>query len=129
MHDKGIRTTGCSCIFKARKRPLKNGEPSVRLRKMKARIDILNLSDIPNVGPATTRYLSLLGINTPFELVGQDPIALYTELCRITGKTFDPCLADVFISAVRFVEGEPAREWWHFSKKRKAILSDRKEET
>jgi len=89
---------------------------------MKPRRDIVSLSEIPNVGPATIRYLNLVGINTPFELIGQDPISLYTELCSVTDKQFDPCLADVFISAVKFMEGEPARDWWYYTELRKKIL-------
>ena len=76
---------------------------------MKQRRDILSLSEIPNVGPATIRYLNLVGINTPFELIGQDPISLYTELCSVTKKQFDPCLADVFISAVKFMGKNPIK--------------------
>ena len=29
---------------------------------------------------------------------------------------------DVFISAVRFMEGAPARAWWHYTKERKRVL-------
>ena len=94
---------------------------------MKSRLNITNLNDIPNVGPATIRYLNIIGINTPFELVGQNPISMYFELCSITNKQFDPCLADVFISAVRFMEGAPSRDWWHYTSERKKILSNHKE--
>ncbi|MBC8179797.1 hypothetical protein H8E88_01620 [candidate division KSB1 bacterium] len=45
------------------------------------------------------------------------------NLCKITGKQFDPCLVDVFISAVKFMEGEPPKKWWDYTKERKAILS------
>ena len=90
--------------------------------KSESRRDIVSLREIPNVGPATVRYLNLVGISTPFELIGQDPIALYSELCSVTEKRFDPCLADVFMSAVKFMEGEPAREWWYYTDLRKRIL-------
>jgi len=98
---------------------------NVRLKKMKPRVNIKYLREIPNVGPATIRYLGLLGITTPFELIGQDPYSMYQDLCDLTGKKFDPCLADVFISSVRFMEGEPERKWWCFTKERKAVLSER----
>jgi pathogenicity locus Cdd1 protein len=96
---------------------------------MKSRQNIINLNDIPNVGPATIRYLNIIGINTPFELIGQNPISMYFELCSITNKQFDPCLADVFISAVRFMEGAPPRDWWHYTHERKKILSNHNKET
>lgn len=78
--------------------------------------------EIPNVGPATGKYLALLGIETPFELIGQDPYEMYRELCEITGKKFDPCLADVFISAVRYMEGSPPKKWWEYTEERKSVL-------
>ena len=90
---------------------------------MKNRTDINNLKEIPNVGPATIRNLKILGINGPGELIGRDPYIMYKELCRVTGKKFDPCLADVFISAVRFMEGAPPRKWWHYTEERKRTLS------
>lgn len=89
---------------------------------MKSRRDIEDFREIPNVGPATVRYLKILGIESPFELLGRDPIAMYRELCQLTGKQFDPCLADVFISAVKFMEGAPPRKWWFYTNARKAAL-------
>lgn len=94
---------------------------------MKSRIDIHDFNAIPNVGPATIRYLSILGITKPFELIGQNPYSMYKELNKITGKHFDPCLADVFISAVKFMEGAPPRKWWHYTEERKRTLSQDKE--
>jgi len=93
---------------------------------METRRDITRFNDIPNVGPATIRYLNLIGINTPFKLIGQNPISMYTELCSITKTPLDPCLADVLISAVRFMEGAPSRKWWHYTEERKSILSNKK---
>jgi hypothetical protein len=89
---------------------------------MKSRSHINNLNDIPNVGSATIRYLNILGIKKPFELIGKDPYSMYRELCKTAGKRFDPCLADVFISAVKYMEGEPAQKWWHYSEERKLRL-------
>ena len=90
---------------------------------MKNRTDINDLEKIPNVGPATIRYLNILGIKKPFELIGQNPYSMYRELCTITGKQFDPCLADVFISAVKFMEGTPPQKWWHYTEERKKRLT------
>lgn len=89
---------------------------------MKNRNDIANLIDIPNVGPAIIGDLNILGISEPSELIGKDPYSLYRELCKITGKQHDPCVADVFISAVRYMEGEPSQKWWHYTKERKQRL-------
>lgn len=90
---------------------------------MNCRSDVTNFKDVPNVGPATVQYLNVIGINSPFELIGQDPYTMYRDLCDITGKMFDPCLADVFISAVRFMEGATPKKWWEYSKERKEHLA------
>lgn len=86
---------------------------------MKHRIEIEYLQQIPNVGPATIRYLNILGINTPFELIGQNPYSMYADLCTIMNKKFDPCLADTFIAAVKYMEGEPPQKWWYYTDERK----------
>ncbi len=83
------------------------------------------LSDIPNVGKATVGDFHVLGIRRPAQLAGKDPYALYERLCRKTGHRHDPCVIDVFISAVRYVEGAPARPWWHYTAERKATLAAR----
>ncbi len=90
---------------------------------MKNRTDINNLNDIPNIGPATIKYLNIIGINRPLELIGQNPYSMFRELCKVSGKQFDPCLADVFISAVKYMEGEPAQKWWYYTHERKRTLN------
>ncbi len=89
---------------------------------MKHRSDINDFCEIPNVGPAISRYLNMLGIEKPFELIGQNPYSMYRELCGRTGKKIDPCLADVFISAVKFMEGAPPHKWWHYTEQRKKTM-------
>lgn len=84
---------------------------------------IARLTDIPNIGPAMARDLELIGIQQPDQLLGRDPYQLYDELGRITGRRHDPCVLDVFIAAVRFMAGEPARPWWHYTAERKATLA------
>ena len=83
------------------------------------RTDINDLNKIPNVGPSTIKYLNMLGIDKPFDLIGKNPYSMFEELCKIEGRHFDPCLADVFISAVRFMEGYPPKKWWEYTKERK----------
>lgn len=93
------------------------------MQTIQSRTDIDELREIPNVGPATVNYLNMLGINRPVDLIGQNPYLMYTELCALTGKRFDPCLADIFISAVKYMEGAPRKNWWAYTKERKAVLS------
>ena len=83
------------------------------------RCEIKNLRDIPNVGMAMEKIFFTLGIDKPIELIGKDPYQMYTDLCRITQQRRDPCILDVFISAVRYMEGGPAKRWWEFTKERK----------
>jgi len=81
------------------------------------------LEQIPNIGPASADDLRLIGIFHPRDLIGRDPYDLYDELCRKTGQRHDPCVIDVFISAVRFMEGEPERPWWAYTSERKRALA------
>jgi len=70
-----------------------------------------HLRDVPNIGQATEKLLLNLGINKP------------ADLCKLTHKSYDPCVIDVFISAVRYMEGGPTRKWWEFTHERKKHLS------
>ena len=83
------------------------------------RSEIKKLQDIPNVGKGIEKDLILLGIKEPIELIGKDPYQMYSNLCDITGTRHDPCVVDVFISAVKYMEGEPPRKWWEFTNERK----------
>ena len=89
---------------------------------MKSR-DIEHLRDVPNVGQATEKLLLNLGINKPADLTGKDPYQMYEDLCKLTHKSYDPCVIDVFISAVKYMEGGPTRKWWEFTHERKKHLS------
>jgi hypothetical protein len=84
--------------------------------------DVQRLIDIPNVGKSIEGDFILLGIHNPRQLVGKDPYRLYQELGKITGKKQDPCVMDIFISAVRYMEGAPAKKWWEYTQERKQTL-------
>jgi hypothetical protein len=84
---------------------------------------MMELEDLPNVGKAVAADLRLIGIRTPRALAGRDPYALYAALNRKTGTRHDPCVLDTFIAAVRFVDGAPARPWWHYTAERKRTLA------
>ena len=86
------------------------------------------LEQIPNVGPAIARKLRQLGKRSPSDLDGQNPYELYDKLCRLDGTRHDPCLLDVFIAAVDFVGGGPARPWWKYTTERKKQLASRRED-
>ncbi len=88
-----------------------------------SRADISDLQQIPNVGPAIASDMRLIGISSPSDLVGRDPYEMFGSLCRLTGERHDPCVIDVFISAVRFMAGEPSKPWWKYTPERKRTLA------
>lgn len=67
--------------------------------------------------------LRLIGITHPKELINKNPYALYNELCRKTGEKRDPCVIEVFLAVVDFMEGGGAAPWWDFTEERKKHLS------
>ena len=83
------------------------------------------LTDLPNIGKASEADLRLLGITAPAQLQGKDAYRMYAQLCEITGQRHDPCVIDVFLSVIRFVEGEEAQAWWAFTEERKRTLLER----
>lgn len=93
---------------------------------MRPRSSPARLEDLPNVGPATAGDLRALGITVPTRLIGRDPYRMYARLCAITGVRHDPCVIDVFLSCVRYMEGAPARPWWAYTAERKRVLGDAK---
>ena len=87
-----------------------------------SRADIKSLQEIPNVGEAIENDFIIIGVNSPKQLIGKDPYKMYNELCNATNQKHDPCVIDVFISAVRYMEGGPPKKWWEFTKERKAKM-------
>ena len=80
---------------------------------------ISHLEELPNVGKAMAEILRLSGIDHPAQLIDKEPLVLYDQLCRVTGKRYDPCIIDVFMSVIHFMEcGEPL-PWWAFTDARK----------
>lgn len=82
----------------------------------------VHFEQIPNIGPRIAGDLRELGLKRPSELRRRDPCQLYCALSKRTGVQQDPCVLDVFISAVRFMQGEPARPWWAYTAERKAMM-------
>lgn len=80
---------------------------------------VTRLTDIPNVGKRVARDLEMIGITGPEMLKGKDPVDLYERVCMKTNVKQDPCLLDVFMAAVDYVGGAPARPWWYYTPERK----------
>ena len=87
-------------------------------------LDRRRLQDLVSIGPAMLRDFELLGIRSVKQLTRQNPESLYEKLCRVTGKSQDICCLDVFSAAVAQARNPrlPAeqRQWWFWSRKRKA---------
>ncbi len=81
--------------------------------------EVKKFSDIPNVGPAMTRDFTLLGITSPRQLAKKDPYKLYKQLEKVTGVRHDPCVLDTYMAVVDFMNGAPAKPWFHYTKERK----------
>ncbi len=81
------------------------------------------LTDLPNIGKTGESDLKLLGINTPKDLIGQNPYKMYERLCALTNTRHDPCVIDVFISITRFMDGDEPKPWWHYTEERKGSLA------
>jgi Pathogenicity locus len=85
---------------------------------------LTQLTDLPNIGQASASDLRLLGIHSPQDLIGRDLLAMYESLYALTGVRHDPCVADVFMSVTRFMDGQAPKAWWAFTPERK-LLSGR----
>ncbi len=99
-----------------------------RSKKLKTTVrcdDLDQLEQIPNVGPATAEDFRRLGLHHPADLQDQNAYELYDRLCRISGTRIDPCVIDVFLAAVDYMNGGPSTPWWKFTPARKRHLSRR----
>ena len=80
---------------------------------------VTDLTDLPNVGRAIARDLRLVGIQKPTDLIGKNAYQLHDKLCRVTGEKHDPCVIDVFLAVIDFMEGGDPVPWWNFTAERK----------
>ncbi len=87
---------------------------------------VKHLDELPNIGKVISKNLHLIGVDHPQKLIGRNPFELYEELCIKTEKSHDPCVIDVFMSAVDFMEGGSPLPWWSFTEKRKKNISNKK---
>lgn len=85
---------------------------------------VKKLTDLPNIGKAMERDLIALEITEPSQLIGKSPYEMYDRLCEKTGLRHDPCVLDVFISITRFMAGDEAKPWWHYTEERKNRLNE-----
>ncbi len=84
---------------------------------------VSRLEDLPNIGKASASDLHLIGIDHPKDLIGKEPFDMYERLCSITGTRHDPCVIDVFMSVIHFMECGESLPWWSFTESRKNKMS------
>ena len=87
---------------------------------------VQRLEELPNIGKSAAVDLRLIGIQRPQDLIGRNPYDLFDELRRVTGEEHDPCVLDVFLSVVDFMEGGDPAPWWKFSTERKRYFAESK---
>ena len=87
---------------------------------------VSQLDELPNIGKTIANDLHLIGIDHPKKLIGKEPFELYNKLCKKSGKRHDPCVIDVFMSVIHFMEGGEPRPWWSFTGKRKKHITKTK---
>lgn len=84
-----------------------------------SRDTVSHFEEIVNIGPAFKRDFERLGLKSPQDLVGVDPIDLYRRICTVEKKFHDPCVLDCYLAAVDFMNGNPPQVWWNFTEHRK----------
>lgn len=87
------------------------------------RENVRRLIDLPNIGKAMENDLLMMGIVEPKQLIGLNPYQMHQQLSALTHTQQDPCVIDVFLSIVRFMEGDEPQVWWHYTAERKAYLA------
>lgn len=102
--------------------PTVNVQNDNQIMKCPDRKRVSQLEALPNIGKAIGKDLRLIGIVSPQQLIGADAFALYNWLCEKTGQRRDPCVIDVFLAAINFMEGGEPLPWWKFTSKRKLML-------
>jgi hypothetical protein len=98
--------------------------PTLKSPKAASAADCHQLEQLPNVGPAIAQDLRRLGIEHPMQLADRDALALYRQLCDLSGKRQDPCVLDTFLAATDFMRGAAPAPWWAYTPRRKAEFGE-----
>jgi len=86
---------------------------------------VSKLTDLPNIGKTVAHDLTLIGITQPDQLKGEDPYDLYVRFCTAFGEIQDPCMLDVLMSIIDFMDGGEPRVWWDYTPLRKVRYGDK----
>jgi hypothetical protein len=98
------------------------------VQKADARADrpsIEGLTEIINIGPSIADDLRRIGVRAPKQLIGADPWTLYCRISAADRQIQDPCLLDVLMASVDYMNGGRPQTWWKFTATRKKTYGDR----
>ncbi len=77
-----------------------------------------DLLSVPGVGKSIAGDLHMIGIHHVHDLIGQNPQALYNDLCNEYNKVIDPCVLYTFRCAVYYAENDKhdpdLLKWWNW---------------
>ena len=83
------------------------------------------LLSVPGIGKSIAEDLHLIGIHHVHDLIGQDPQALYNDLCNEYNKVIDRCVLYTFRCAVYYAENDQhdpeLLKWWNWKNRIKEI--------
>jgi hypothetical protein len=90
---------------------------------MQKTVDSTDLQSLPSIGPSLARELRALGLQKPSDLRGQDPEAMFADLCELRGQAIDRCVLYSFRCAVHAAETDETdpelRKWWNWKDRRR----------
>ena len=83
---------------------------------------LLTLTDLPNVGKAIALDLVSIGVNSPDDFGGREPMDMFNALKVPMGKRHDPCVYYTLLSVKHFLDTGERLPWWSFTARGKADL-------
>lgn len=86
--------------------------------------EVTKFEEIPNIGKRIAGDFRLIGLKNPNELKKQNPLDLYNRIGLARGHREDPCMLDVCMAAIDFMNGKEPRSWWYYTPKRKKQYPD-----
>lgn len=80
------------------------------------------LEQLPNIGKAIAADLRAIGIESPSQLIEQEPLAIYRMLEKRMGKRHDPCVLYTLLAAQHFMKSGVSAPWHQFTEQGKILL-------